>query len=51
LKEQGWEIEATMNMGETMMTSAKKGDRKCTVNVFKSGQETMVQIVVAQEKS
>jgi hypothetical protein len=49
LKQQGWEIEATMNMGEATMISAKKGTRKCTVNSAKTDKETMVQIVVVTE--
>jgi hypothetical protein len=51
LKEQGWEIETTMNVGDATMTSAKKEKRKCVVNVIKSDKETMIQIMIEEEKS
>jgi hypothetical protein len=51
LKEKGWEIEQTMNMGEATMMSAKKEKLKCTIQVMKNGKETMIQLIVEQEKS
>lgn len=50
LKEQGWEIESTMNMGEGSMIAAKKADRKCSAMVLKQDQGSMVQLTVTQEK-
>jgi hypothetical protein len=35
LKDQGWTIESTMNMGDTSIVSAKKDDRSCNVAVMK----------------
>ena len=45
LKAQGWEIEATMTMGDAAMLSAKKGKRECAVNVAKEGSGSMVQLM------
>jgi hypothetical protein len=50
LKEQGWEIESSMNMGEGSMIAAKKADRKCTAMVMKQDKGSMVQLTVTQEK-
>ena len=49
LKGEGWEIESTMNMGETSMVQAKKGNRKCAAVVAKDGTGTLVQLSVTQE--
>ena len=49
LKEQGWEIETTMNMGESSMVHAKKDNRKCVVMVMKGDDGTMVQLTVSEE--
>jgi hypothetical protein len=51
LKAKGWEIAATMNMGESAMLSAKKGKRECVMNVGKDGGGSMVQLVAPLEKS
>src|SRR5436190_15266091 len=48
LKDQGWEIQSTMNMGEGSMISSKKADRQCTALVMKQDKETVVQITVSQ---
>ena len=48
LKDQGWEIQSTMNMGEGTMLSAKKADRQCTALVVKQDKETVVQLSVGQ---
>ena len=50
LKEQGWEINSTMNMGEGSMITAKKGDRQCSALILKQDKGTMVQLSVTQEK-
>ena len=49
LKGEGWEIESTMNMGESSMVHAKKGNRKCVAVVLKDDTETLVQLTVAEE--
>lgn len=51
LKGQGWEIETTMNMGDTSMVSAKKAGRQCNVVASKESDGTLVQVVVSQEGS
>ena len=51
LKAQGWQIEATMNMGESMMVSAKKGRRECAVTAVKDGNGSVVQLMVPREGS
>jgi hypothetical protein len=51
LKAKGWEIAATMNMGDTAMISAKKGKRECVMNVGKDGSGSVVQLVAPLEKS
>ena len=51
LKEQGWEIETTMNMGEGSMLSAKKADRQCTAMVLKQDKGTVVQLTVTEKGS
>jgi hypothetical protein len=48
LKDQGWEIQSTMNMGEGSMLSAKKGARQCTALVMKQDKESMVQLTVSE---
>jgi hypothetical protein len=45
LKAKGWEIEATMAMGDAAMLSAKKDKRECVVNVAKDGSGSMVQLM------
>jgi len=51
LKQQGWEIESTMNTGDTSMLSAKKAGRQCTAVVLKGDKATVVQLTVTQEGS
>jgi hypothetical protein len=51
LKEQGWEIKSTMNLGEGSMLVAKKGDRQCSAVVMKQDKGSMVQLSVTQEGS
>ena len=51
LKNQGWEIETTMNMGEGSMLTAKKEKRQCVVVVAKEGDGTLVQLTVSSEGS
>jgi hypothetical protein len=50
LKNQGWNIETTMNMGDGSMVMAKKGSRQCSVVLSKDGNESAAQIAVTQEK-
>jgi hypothetical protein len=50
LKEQGWEIETTMSLGEGNMLAAKKADRKCSAMVMKQDNGSMVQLTVTEEK-
>ena len=49
LKDQGWSIETTMNMGETSMLSAKKADRQCSVVLTKEDAGVRIQVSVAPE--
>ena len=51
LKDQGWEIQSTMNMGEGSMLSAKKAERQCSAMVLKDKKGTMVQLTVTQPGS
>jgi hypothetical protein len=51
LKEQGWEIETTMSLGEGNMLAAKKAERKCTAMVMKQDSGCMVQLTVEEPKS
>jgi hypothetical protein len=51
LKDQGWEIQSTVNMGEGSMLSAKKAGRQCTAMVIKQDKGTVVQLTVTQEGS
>jgi hypothetical protein len=51
LKDQGWEIQSTMNMGEGSMISAKKASRQCTALVMKQEKDSLVQLTVVQEGS
>jgi hypothetical protein len=51
LKEQGWEIKSTMNMGEGSMLQAKKGERQCSAVIMKDSKGTMVQLTLTQEGS
>jgi hypothetical protein len=50
LKDQGWEIQSMMNMGEGSMVIAKKGDRQCSAVVSKDGSASSVQISVTPAK-
>jgi hypothetical protein len=45
LKAKGWEIEATMMMGDAAMLSAKKDRRECVVNVARDGSGSVVQLM------
>ena len=49
LKAEGWEIETTMNMGETSMVQAKKGERTCALVIMKDDDGTMVQLTVSEK--
>ena len=49
LKDQGWEIQSTMNIGEGSMISAKKANRQCSAMVLKQDKDTMIQLTVMQE--
>ena len=49
LKGAGWEIETSMNMGESSMLQAKKDNRKCAVVVLKDDEGTLVQLNVSGE--
>jgi hypothetical protein len=49
LKDQGWTIESTMNLGEGSMIAAKKAARQCSAMVLKQDKETLVQLTVTQE--
>jgi hypothetical protein len=51
LKEQGWEIKSTMNMGEGSMLTAQKGERQCTAVAMKQDKGTLVQLSVTQQGS
>ena len=51
LKSRGWEIDATMNMGEASMLNAKKGNRQCAIVAGKDSNGTMVQLTVSGEDS
>jgi len=46
LKAQGWKIEAAMNMGDSMMISARKGKRECAVTIAKEGKGSALQLMV-----
>jgi hypothetical protein len=47
LKSQGWEVDATMNMGDTGMVTAKKAGRQCAVVAAKQDDGAVVQISVS----
>jgi len=49
LKAQGWEIQATMNMGESTIVSAKKGKREVAMTASKDGGGSIVQLVMPRE--
>ncbi len=49
LKKEGWEIESSMNMGDTSMVMGKKGARKCAAVVAKDDAGALVQLSVSQE--
>jgi hypothetical protein len=49
LKEQGWDNENSVNMGQNMMLANKKDNRQLTVQIM-SGDETVIQIVLTEEK-
>ncbi|MBI5394994.1 MAG: hypothetical protein HZA91_06810 [Verrucomicrobia bacterium] len=51
LKGQGWEIETTMNMGDSTMLSAKKGGRQCAIVAAKDTGGTIVTLTVTPEGS
>ena len=48
LKNQGWEIENTVNTADVAVLSAKKEQRRCTVSITKDKEGTMVNVVVEQ---
>lgn len=49
LKLNGWTIENSMNMGDTSMVTAKKGNRQCNAVATKEGEGALVQLAVVQE--
>jgi hypothetical protein len=49
LKGEGWEIETTMNMGDSSMLQAKKGGRQCVAMVVKDDAGTLIQLTVTPE--
>ena len=49
LKVNGWTIENSLNMGDTSMVAAKKGNRQCNVVATKEGDGVLVQLVVVKE--
>jgi hypothetical protein len=51
LKEQGWEINSTVNMGEGSVLAAKKGERECTATVMKEDKGSRVSLTVTQAGS
>ena len=51
LKAKGWNIEASMHMGESSMMSAKKGNRECVLNLVTDKGGSIVQVMLASEKS
>jgi hypothetical protein len=51
LKEQGWEIGSTMNMGEGSMITAKKGNRECSALILKQDKGLMIQLTVTEKDS
>ena len=51
LKAKGWKIEGSMNTGASSMMSAKKGNRECILNMVTDKGGSIVQVMVASEKS
>lgn len=50
LKDEGWEIESTMNMGDTSMVQAKKTNRQCSAVVMKDDEGgSLIQLTVTEE--
>lgn len=49
LKGEGWEIETTMNMGDSSMLQAKKAGRQCAAVLMKEEGGTLIQLTVATE--
>ena len=47
LKSQGWEIDTSMNMGDTGMVTAKKAGRQCAVVIAKQDDGTVIQLSVS----
>ncbi|MBI5688051.1 MAG: hypothetical protein HZC54_23510 [Verrucomicrobia bacterium] len=47
LKSQGWEVDTTMNMGDTGMVVAKKAGRQCAVVAAKQDDGAVIQISVS----
>lgn len=47
LKGQGWEVDTTMNMGDTGMVMAKKSGRQCAAVIAKQDDGALVQISVS----
>ena len=50
MKAQGWKTEATVNMGESMMTSFSKDTRKTSVVVAKADKGSQISLQVSDEK-
>lgn len=46
LKEQGWAIETTMNMGDSSMLSAKKEKRQCAIVIHKQDKGSLIQVSI-----
>jgi hypothetical protein len=51
LKEQGWEINSTVNVGEGSMLAAKKGERECSAVIMKEDKGSRISLTVTQKGS
>jgi len=49
LKQQGWEIDSTVNAADVSMISAKKGKRQCSVSATRDGDGVLVQLAVSDD--
>jgi hypothetical protein len=50
LKEQGWTIESTMNMGDSSMLAAKKEKRQCAIVVHKQDKGSLIQVSIEDKE-
>ncbi|MHB1034901.1 MAG: hypothetical protein ACYC35_12055 [Pirellulales bacterium] len=51
LKENGWDIENTMNMQQGNMLAAKKADSRLTVMIMAQDDKTMISLTLTKEKN